>query len=167
MSGRQQPRQITLLSVSSPSDARRGRRSWRPPASSLLPAIDATDIRVEHPQAAQLPTLLGGIWFSGHLAGEGERVSAHACKLWFEDVRSKRGNRPASRAGARPRSRVKNLPSAAMKQLRPGATPSCEFPFERPPGERSGSEYMAHQEGEKCTTTKPHSTRRGRGVRCD
>jgi ATP-dependent DNA ligase len=90
-----------------------------------LLAVDGADIRCERldDRRAKLRKLLArpdGIRFSGHLAGDGERVFRHACKLGLEGIMSKRGDAPYRSGRSKAWLKVKNPDSPAMQRLEDG-----------------------------------------------
>jgi bifunctional non-homologous end joining protein LigD len=87
-----------------------------------LLAIDGADIRRERldDRRAKRRKLLGrpdGIWFSEHLAGDGERVFRHACKLGLEGIVSKRRDAPYRSGRSKAWLKIKNPESPAMGRL--------------------------------------------------
>jgi bifunctional non-homologous end joining protein LigD len=87
-----------------------------------LLAIDGTDIRRERldDRRARLRKLLvqpDGIRFSEHLAGEGEKIFRHACRLGLEGIVSKRRDAPYRSGRSKAWLKIKNPESSAMLRL--------------------------------------------------
>jgi ATP-dependent DNA ligase len=87
-----------------------------------LLAIDGTDIRGERldDRRAKLRKLLGrpdGIRFSEHLAGDGETMFRHACKLGLEGIVSKRRDATYRSGRSKAWLKIKNPESPAMRRL--------------------------------------------------
>ena len=69
---------------------------------------------------AKLATLLArpdGIRFSEHMAGDGERMFAHACHLGLEGIVSKRRDAPYRSGRSKTWLKTKNPESPAMQRL--------------------------------------------------
>jgi bifunctional non-homologous end joining protein LigD len=87
-----------------------------------LLGIDGGDIRPERldDRRGKLRKLLAqpdGIRFSEHLAGDGEKVFRHACKLGLEGIVSKRRDAPYRSGRSKAWLKVKNPESPAMRRL--------------------------------------------------
>jgi ATP-dependent DNA ligase len=94
-------------------------------AFDLLGA-EGTDIRRERldDRRAKLSKLLDradGIRISEHIAGDGERMFEHACKLGLEGIVSKRRDGPYRSGRSKTWLKVKNPDSPAMRRLEDGS----------------------------------------------
>jgi ATP-dependent DNA ligase len=91
-----------------------------------LLALGSENIRGERldDRRAKLGKLLAhpdGIRLSEHLAGDGERIFAHACKLGLEGIVSKRRDAAYQSGRSKTWLKIKNPDSAAMRRFMDGS----------------------------------------------